>query len=139
MRLTLLFLALGLAGVAVPASAAERIFANGFEPCCTLGGTVTGLTGAGLVLHLSAGAVNEDKPIAAQGGAARLYTFSHSVPQGTAYSVSITTQPAGQNCTLTNAGGSMGTTPVDNIDATCVAGPAGLVWDDGAWDETKWQ
>ena len=139
MRMILPLLVLGLAGAVAPAGAAERIFADGFESCCTLGGTVTGLTGTGLVLHLAAGAINEDKPVSAQDGTPRLYTFSHSVPQGTGYTVTITTHPTGQSCTLINATGTMGTMRVENIDATCVAGPAGLNWDDGAWDDANWQ
>ena len=137
--LPLIAIALVLAGAAAPASATDRIFADGFESCCTLGGEVSGLTGNGLVLHLAAGAISEDKPVSANGGGLRLYTFAHTAPAGTAYTVTITTQPTGQICTLSNASGSMPSTPVTNINATCVAGPAGLDWDDGAWDDADWQ
>ena len=155
MRMTLPLLALGLVGALATADAADRIFANGldrtltdgsdrifangFEPCCTLGGEVTGLTGNGLVLYLAIDTISEDKSISADGGELRLYTFTHTAPPGTAYAVAIMTQPSGQTCTLSNASGTMGSAPVDNINATCVAESADLVWDDGDWDDANWQ
>ena len=143
MRMTLTLLALALAGAVASASAADLIFADSFEPCCTqgatLGGTVTGLTGDGLVLHLAAGAVNHNQSVPAQGGTPQQYIFSQSVPPGTAYLATITTQPDGQSCTLSNASGTMGNTAINNIDAVCLDEPAGLVWDDGWWDDKDWQ
>ena len=139
MRMILPLLALGMIGAAASASASDRIFADGFEPCCSLGGEVSGLTGNGLVLHLDAGAISEDKPVPANGGGPRLYTFFNSAPAGTAYTVTITTQPSSQTCTLSNASGSMASTPVININATCVAEPLDLNWDDGNWDDANWQ
>ena len=139
MRMILPLLALGLGGAVTPASASDRIFADGFETCCTLGGEVSGLTGNGLVLNLAAGATSEDKPVSADGGGLRLYTFANTVPSGTPYTVIITTQPSGQTCTLSNASGIMASAPVDNINVACVAGPADLNWDDGAWSDANWQ
>ncbi len=139
MRMILPLLALSLAGAVTPAVADDRLFADGFEPCCTLGGEVSGLTGNGLVLHLAAGVISEDKSVPANGGELRLYTFAHTAPPGVTYSVTITTQPSGQSCTLSNASGTMPSAPVININATCLAGPAGLNWDDGAWDDADWQ
>lgn len=130
---------IGLVGIASSASAADRIFADGFEPCCTLGGEVSGLAGGGLVLHLAAGAISENKPVNANGGESRLYTFANTAPPGTTYTVTITTQPASQICTLSNASGIMASVPVENINVACVAGSAGLNWDDGAWDDGNWQ
>lgn len=143
MRMTLTLLALTLVGAAAPVSAADLIFADSFESCCTqgltLGGTVTGLTGAGLVLHLAAGAVNHNQSVPVQSGTPQQYTFSQSVPQGTSYLVTITTQPDGQSCTLSNATGTMGNTAINDIDAVCVDEPAGLLWDSGWWDHKDWQ
>lgn len=139
MRMILPLLALSLAGALPSADAADRIFADGFEPCCTLGGEVSGLAGSGLVLHLAAGAISEDKPVPANGGGVRLYTFTRTAPPGTAYTVTIAMHPASQTCTLGNASGTMASTPVENINATCVAGPANLVWDENAWDDANWQ
>ncbi len=139
MRMILSLLAFGLAGAVTPAVAADRIFADSFEACCTLGGEVSGLTGNGLVLHLAAVAISEDKLVSANDGGLRLYTFADTAPPGTAYTVTITTQPTGQTCTLTNASGTMASSPVTNINAACVAGPEDLIWDDGAWDDADWQ
>ncbi len=63
MRMILPLLAVELAGAMTHANASDRIFTSGFEPCCTLGVEVIGLAGNGLVLHLAAGAISEDKPI----------------------------------------------------------------------------
>ena len=139
MRRIMIFAVLGLAGLASSATANDRIFANRFEPCCTLGGEVSGLTGSGLVLHLAAGVVSEDKPVVASGGQLRLYTFVKNAPTGTAYTVTITTQPSGQICTLSNASGTVGSAAVEDINAACVAGPPDLIWDDRSWDDANWQ
>ncbi len=128
-----------LAGAVTQANAADHIFSDGLEPCCTLGGEVSGLSGNGLVLHLAAGAISEDKPVAANGGGLRLYTFAKTASPGTAYVVTVTTQPTGQTCSLSNASGTMPSTAVTNINAICVAGPARLNWNDGAWDDANWQ
>jgi hypothetical protein len=114
------------------------VFRDGFEPCCGLGGEVTGLAGDGLVLHLQAEGTAENLPIAANAGLPRLYTFAASVAGGTAYVVSIASQPEGQTCSLGNASGTVEDAAIDDIDAACVARP-GLIWDQGAWDAAEWQ
>lgn len=124
---------LAAASFGARAQASDRIFANGFDPCCRIGGTVSGLAGSGLALHLAAGAVSENLPTAGNG----LYDFAASVPTGTAYTVSIGSQPAGQACTVANATGTMGTEPVDNVDVSCGVVPA-LIWDQGDWGQ-DWQ
>lgn len=139
MRMILLLLALALAGAATSDVASERIFADGFEPCCTLGGEVSGLADNGLVLHLAAGTISEDKPVIDNDGELRLYTFANTAPPGTAFTVTIIAQPTGQTCTLSNASGTVPSAPVDNINVTCTTGSAGLVWDDGHWDDANWQ
>jgi len=130
---------LGL-GIASPAHAgeSERIFRDGFEPCCSLGGVVSGLAGDGLILNLQGGGIDEDLPIAASAGSPRLYTFAASLSAGTAYQASIASQPTGQVCTLGNASGVIGNAPVANIDVACSAMP-GLIWDQGSWDAADWQ
>jgi hypothetical protein len=114
----------------LPAHAAspQRIFANGFDPCCRIGGTVSGLGGMGLVLHLVFGSTAEDRPIAANG----LYGFSASVPPGTAYTLGVKIQPAGQTCALAVTGGSMVNSDIDNADVTCTGN---LKWDSGTWGQ----
>jgi hypothetical protein len=117
-----------LAAAPMRASATERIFANGFDPCCRIGGTVSALAGNGLVLHLAAGAIAEDKSIHGNG----LYDFSASVPPGTAYALSVKTQPTGQTCALAITSGSMGSSDIDNADVACTGN---LQWDSGHWGQ----
>ena len=128
--LALIWLASSLRMGATASAASDRIFENGFDPCCKLGGTVSGLTGSGLVLHLHAGSIDEDKPIANNG----LYQFAASVPNGTAFTLSVNTQPSGQTCTPTIASGTMGTSPIDNADIGCASGTH-LIWDSGTWGQ----
>jgi hypothetical protein len=80
----------------------------------TISGTVTGLEGTGLVLQNNAG---NDLAIAANGG----FTFTGSVPTGTAYSVSVLTQPSTptQECVVSNATGAVSGDDVSNISVTC--------------------
>lgn len=109
----------------------DRIFADGFDPCCSIGGTVSGLSGSGLVLHLAAGTVAEGKPIGDNGP----YQFAASIPAGTVYAVSIDTQPGAQTCIVTNASGTAGSVDIDNVNVSC---GEGLEWDSGNWGE-PWQ
>ena len=111
----------------------DDIFANGFEGCCSIGGTVSGVTASGLVLHLASDAINEDKPIDNNGS----YTFTTMLAPGANYTVSITNPPSGQSCVLSNASGSMGNDGVGNVNVACGSG-AGLIWDQGTWGQS-WQ
>ncbi len=80
----------------------------------SIGGSVTGLSGAGLVLQLN-GANN--LPIAANGP----FTFPATVTTGSAYAVTILTQPAGQSCSVTNGSGTAGSSNVTNVQVTCTS------------------
>jgi hypothetical protein len=110
------------------ANAGDRIFADGFEACCRIGGTVYGLSGNGLVLHLSAGVVNENRPIASNG----VYDFQSTVPPGTAFTLSIGTQPNAQVCSYTLSGGTMGNASITNADLVC---GGNLIWNSGNWGQ----
>jgi hypothetical protein len=79
----------------------------------TIGGTVSGLTGTGLVLQ------NDGGNNLAVGAGAGSFTFSTAVASGAAYSVTILTQPAGQSCTVSNGSGTA-TVNVTNVQVTCV-------------------
>lgn len=113
------------------ATISDRIFANGFDPCCRVGGTVSGLADSGLVLHLTgSGAVSENLTIN-QGG---LFDFATSIPSGSIYGVTIHGQPTGQTCSVANAAGTMGNSDIDNVLVTC---EGNLQWDNGSWGQ-KW-
>jgi hypothetical protein len=87
----------------------------------TIGGTVTGLVGTGLVLQNSSD--SELLPIAAANGN-QAFTFKKFVPTGTAYTVSISTQPSGpvQTCIVTPSTASgTATANVTSVVVTCPA------------------
>ena len=89
-------------------------------PTYTIGGTVGGLTGTGLVLRNNGG---NDRAIAADGA----FTFATPVNAGSTYNVSVFTQPSGQSCTVTNGSGTANA-PVTNVAVNCVAVSAAQVW-----------
>jgi hypothetical protein len=66
----------------------------------TLGGTVNGLTGTGLVL------ANGSITVAVPAGAST-FTFGKTVPNKRPYGVTVLSQPAGQTCTVVNGAGEM--------------------------------
>ena len=83
----------------------------------TVGGTVVGLTGSGLVLRNNGG---NDLAISANGS----FTFTASVASGTGYAVTVLTQPTGQICSVTNASGTIAGADVTNVSVSCVAAGA---------------
>jgi uncharacterized repeat protein (TIGR03803 family) len=80
----------------------------------TVGGTVSGLTGSGLVLRNNGG---DDLPVSASG----IFAFATEVANGAAYFVTVSTQPANptQTCTVTNGSGTMGSSNVANVSVEC--------------------
>lgn len=78
----------------------------------TIGGTVSGASGAGLALKLNGGV---DFPIGGNGA----YTFPGSYPSGTTYAVTVSASPAGQSCTVVNGSGTVASASVTNVDVTC--------------------
>jgi 6-phosphogluconolactonase (cycloisomerase 2 family) len=98
-------------GVAGPASAtAVKVICA--TDTVTVGGTVSGLSGSGLVLANAGTAL----PVAANGP----FKFP-PVSSGTTYVVTVSTQPQNpaQTCTVTNGIGTAGTMPVTNIAVSC--------------------
>src|SRR5262249_31943329 len=79
----------------------------------TIGGTVSGLTGT-LVLRNNGG---DDRPVASDGA----FTFSTSLGTSVAYAVSVATQPANQNCAITNGTGTTAAANITNVSVTCSA------------------
>lgn len=81
----------------------------------SVGGTVSGLLGDGLVLSLNDG--EELIEVAADGS----YAFLTLIDSGAAYSVSVQTQPStpDQVCNVANASGSIGNADVANVDVVC--------------------
>jgi len=79
----------------------------------TVGGTVTGLTGSGLLLASGFG----NLPVSAAG----TFTFGTRVVSGTPYSVSVEAQPSSptQYCSVANASGIVAAANVTNVSVTC--------------------
>ncbi len=82
-------------------------------PQYTIGGSVLGLSGTGLVLQLNSG---NNLAIASNG----LFTFSTTIASGITYSVTVYTQPSNpaQVCTVTNGSGTA-TGNVTNVQIYC--------------------
>ena len=83
----------------------------------TVGGTVSGVTGTGLVLQNNGG---NDRAIAADGA----FTFSIALAGGASYSVTVLTPPSGEGCSVTNGTGSIASANVTNVAITCTAPPS---------------
>lgn len=81
----------------------------------SLGGTVSGLAaGTSVVLQNNGG---DALTLGANGA----FTFVSPVPHGSAYSVTVLTQPAGQTCSVQQGVGTMGTANVSNVTVACLA------------------
>jgi hypothetical protein len=80
----------------------------------TVGGSVSGLVGSGLVLQDNGG---NDLPLAASGN----FTFSTALASGAAFNVTVKTQPLSptQTCVVANATGTVGSANVTNVAVTC--------------------
>ena len=88
----------------------------------TIGGTVSGLTGTGLVLQNNA---KDNLTVAAN---ATSFTFATAIASGTAYSVTVATQPGSpaQTCTVSNGSG-MASANVTNVAVSCTTAAAANV------------
>ncbi|HUM13868.1 MAG TPA: hypothetical protein VLT82_23170, partial [Myxococcaceae bacterium] len=85
-------------------------------PTYTIGGTVSGLTGTGLVLRNNGG---DDLSVASSGP----FTFATALTTGSPYAVTVRTQPAGQTCTVSSGSGTVGTANVTSVAVSCAANP----------------
>jgi hypothetical protein len=83
-----------------------------------VGGTVTGLSGSGLVLQISGGS---SLAVSLPGA----FTFAVGLNSGAAYSVTVATQPSApsQTCAVTNGSGTVGTANVTNVAVDCTPVP----------------
>jgi hypothetical protein len=77
----------------------------------TVGGTVNGLTQAGLVLANGGDLLT----VSANGN----FTLSQKVVYNSSYAVIVHTQPTGQTCTVQNGSGTMGAGNVTNVAVSC--------------------
>jgi hypothetical protein len=87
----------------------------------TIGGTVAGLSGAGLILQNNGG---DDLAVRANGS----FSFKTAVDAGSLYNITVLTQPAGpaQTCSVANANGTAPATNVTSVSVTCGTGTASV-------------
>ena len=81
----------------------------------TIGGTVSGLISGRSVTLLNNGA-NALK-VTANG----TFTFTAALASGSAYKVTVSLQPSGETCTVTNGTGTVGSANVTNVAVACKA------------------
>ena len=79
----------------------------------TIGGMVSGLSGSVVLQNNGA-----DNDTVSSDGA---FTFSTAIAEGSPYAVTVSTQPTGQTCTVTNGSGTVGSANVTNVGVTCVS------------------
>ncbi|MEJ0040348.1 MAG: hypothetical protein WDO68_30710 [Gammaproteobacteria bacterium] len=84
---------------------------GGSHPSYTLGGTVSGLTGAGLALTTN----GQTLSVAAD---AATFTFADKLREKTQYAVTVSTQPSGQTCSVASASDKI-TSDTANVVVTC--------------------
>jgi N-acetylneuraminic acid mutarotase len=100
----------------VAASNVTNVVINCTDNTYDIGGTVTGLTGSGLVLQDEGG---DNLPLAPSGGSFA-YTFGTPIAAGSPYGVTVLDQPTGQHCTVSNASGTVAGSAVTNANVNCV-------------------
>lgn len=82
----------------------------------TVGGTLSGLTGSGLVLQNNSG---DDLTVSADGS----FTFATGLTDSASYSVTVKTQPSNptQTCSVSNGTGTISAANVTNVVVTCTS------------------
>jgi hypothetical protein len=81
----------------------------------SIGGTVSGLTGTGLVLQNNGG---NDLPISGDGP----FTFENRLVDDATYAVVVRTQPSGQNCIVRNSTGTIRGANASDVEVACSSG-----------------
>lgn len=78
----------------------------------SLGGAISGLSAAGLVL------ANGSASLSVASGASA-FTLPAALSSGSAYDVTVATQPAGEDCTVSNGAGTMPAAAVTGVMVSC--------------------
>jgi len=104
--------------LALPSCADNANRASNESATYTLSGTITGLTGAGLIIQNNGG---DNLSISAD---ATSFTFSTAPFSGAAYAVTVLAAPENptQVCTVTNSSGVIGNANVTNVTIHCALG-----------------
>jgi len=82
----------------------------------TIGGTISGLSGTGLLLQDNGG---NNLPVSGNGS----FTLTAGIASGGAFNITVLTQPSSpaQTCVVTNSGGTVTSTNVTSVMITCIA------------------
>jgi len=90
----------------------------------TIGGTVNGLAGTGLVLQNNNG---DNLPITTNGS----FTFATALDDDSAYNVTVLTQPNGpiQTCSVSNGSGTLAGADIVDVSVTCITKPENIFAD----------
>lgn len=99
----------GIVGTANITNMTVTCITNAF----TTGGAISGLTGT-VVLQNNGG---DTQSVSTDGA----FTFPTPVAEGSAYLVTVKTQPAAQTCSVTNGSGTMGAARITNVAVVCAA------------------
>jgi sugar lactone lactonase YvrE/uncharacterized protein (DUF2345 family) len=89
----------------------------GVSSTYTIGGSVTGLVGSGLVLQDNSG---DNLSISGNGP----FTFLTFLNNGSPYSVTVFSSPLAQNCAVTEGGGTVANANITNVLVTCTTIPS---------------
>ncbi len=98
----------------MPAAPVTNVLVRCLPLPYNLGGTVNGLTQAGLVLANG----GDTLTVSPNGGASVAFALQ-PVAYGSNYQVTVQTQPTGQTCTVQNGSGTMGAGNVTNVVVNC--------------------
>jgi hypothetical protein len=104
--------------------AAQRFLPNGTAVVAasyTVGGTVTGLSGAAVVLQNNGA---DDLSLSADGP----FTFATALADGSAYAVTVLTQPGPTFCTVASGSGTIAGADVADVTVTCIPISCGGFW-----------
>ncbi len=85
----------------------------------TIGGTLSGLSASTSVTLLDNG--TNSLTVSANGS----FTFTTAIASGSAYNVTVGTEPTGETCTVTNGSGTVGSANVTNVAVACSTGSGG--------------
>jgi uncharacterized repeat protein (TIGR03803 family) len=97
---------------AMGASNVTQVVVTCSDRAYSLGGTISGLTGSGLVL-----ANDSDRVTIAPGATA--FSLPSAVAFSSGYAVTVAAQPAGQGCLITNGRNVMPAASVSNVSVAC--------------------
>jgi sugar lactone lactonase YvrE len=102
-----------LASAFMAAAALSLSACGGGSSGHTVGGTVTGLGTTSIVLQNNG---KDNLTVAANG----TFTFATKLSTGSAYNVSIFTQPTDRTCTLSNSSGAMASSNITSVSVGCI-------------------